>query len=123
MFDGTANGILGTFSAKIRMAYAVRAIAKQTYHDLLLINNIRNVFAHTLHNVSFENNLIVTDCSKLKIFNPEVLMAIQETAKQRYVFTVLSIYVGLRQNVEQQLLASVLIDHGEQPPPSPDKPQ
>src|SRR5690348_6427514 len=55
MFDGAANGILGTFAAKIRVAYAMRMINPDTHHDLLLINDIRNVFGHSLHKLTFDH--------------------------------------------------------------------
>jgi hypothetical protein len=60
------SGIIGTFAAKIRVAYAIKAIAGKAYHDLLLINDIRNVFAHTLHTITFDNTLVAQDCANLK---------------------------------------------------------
>ena len=41
------NGSIGTLSAKIRMAYALGIIGKVTRADLLAINDIRNVYAHS----------------------------------------------------------------------------
>jgi hypothetical protein len=73
MFSGAAGGILGSASAKIRLAYANKLIEDEAvYHDLKLINDIRNVFAHSLHRVDFNNDLIKADCLKLKtiIFAP-----------------------------------------------------
>lgn len=40
------EGPLGTFSAKIMMAYALELFGSKTNHDLLLIRTIRNEFAH-----------------------------------------------------------------------------
>jgi hypothetical protein len=68
LFDGSANGILGTFSSKIRVAYAFRLLGPISYNDLMLINEIRNVFSHTLHNLDFSNPLIEADCRKLKSY-------------------------------------------------------
>ena len=42
LFDGAQNGILGTFSAKIRVAYAMGILIGPVYDDLLIINDIRN---------------------------------------------------------------------------------
>jgi hypothetical protein len=67
-FDGGSNAILGPLSAKIRMAYALGGIGKIVYSDLLLINEIRNVFAHSLHRVTFNNDLIIRDCAKLQSY-------------------------------------------------------
>jgi hypothetical protein len=68
MFDGSSGAILGTASAKIRMAYAMRLITDDNYEGLKLINDIRNVFAHTLHHVSFDHDLVKADCVKLHAF-------------------------------------------------------
>ena len=122
MFASATNGILGTASAKIRLAYALRLINAQTYEDLLTINNIRNAFAHTLHDVDFRSPAIVEDCAKLKTFKPGILTALQETPKQRYFFTVVSIYAGLRGAIQnQQLAAALAAPESASPPPSPDK--
>jgi hypothetical protein len=69
MFDGAGNGILGTFSAKIRIAYALSLLGPIAYHDLLLINDIRNVFAHSLHTIDFTHSLISQDCRKLQSYH------------------------------------------------------
>jgi hypothetical protein len=65
MFDGGRNGILSTFSSKIRIAYALGLLHRNPYHAMLLINDIRNVFAHSLYRVTFRNKLIAEDCKKL----------------------------------------------------------
>jgi hypothetical protein len=65
MFDGAANGILGTLSNKIRVAYAIDLLEDDEYGDLIIINDIRNVFAHSLHEINFANNNITDDCNKL----------------------------------------------------------
>ena len=75
MFDGAARGILGTFSAKIRIAYATKLIHKKVYEALLLINEIRNVFAHSLHKVDFGHELIKKDCRQLGMISPRMSSA------------------------------------------------
>jgi hypothetical protein len=65
LFDGAQNGVLGTFSAKIRMAYALGLLLNEVYYDLLIINGIRNAFAHSLHEVYFDNQHITSSCEKL----------------------------------------------------------
>jgi DNA-binding MltR family transcriptional regulator len=67
MFDSSQNAILGTFSAKIRMVYALDLLTSNVYNDLLLINDMRNVVAHSLHmNVDFTSKHIISDCRKLR---------------------------------------------------------
>jgi hypothetical protein len=65
MFDGAANGILGSLSNKIRISYAVNLLQDDEYSDLIIINDIRNIFAHSLHDITFENTNIKDDCNNL----------------------------------------------------------
>jgi len=66
MFDGASNGVLGTASAKFRMLHALGVLSDRAYQDLMLLNHVRNVFAHSLHKVKFDNSLIAEDCAKLE---------------------------------------------------------
>ncbi|SNT01784.1 Mannitol repressor [Tardiphaga sp. OK246] len=52
LFDGTAP--LSTFSAKIKIAYAMGIIGKLTRHDLEKLREIRNAFAHSIRHLSFD---------------------------------------------------------------------
>jgi DNA-binding MltR family transcriptional regulator len=49
------SGPLGPFGTKIRLAYMLRIIGPEQYRDLIVVNKIRNKFAHDLNVVSFEN--------------------------------------------------------------------
>ena len=51
LFD--SNGPLSTFSAKIKLAYALGFIRKQTFEDLEAVRRIRNDFAHSADDVDF----------------------------------------------------------------------
>lgn len=108
MFDGAQGGILGTASAKIRLAFAMELIRDETYRDLLLINDIRNVFAHTLHHCDFDSPLIAQDCAKLSSFKPDVFAAIQQTARQRFVHNILTLYVEILERVKPLAMAKAL---------------
>src|SRR5262245_43039865 len=99
MFDGAANGILGTTSAKLRVAYAARHLEPQQYKDLLLINDIRNVFAHSLHAIDFSNELVEADCAKLNSHQPGGVLPEPQNAKERYLWNVLDLYHVLRSRV------------------------
>lgn len=117
MFDGSANGILGTASAKIRIAYAIRLLDAETYHDLLLINDIRNVFGHTLHEIDFTNQLVIEDCSKLNRAprNAFTYMRFTPPAKGRYLLCIYNIYVKLLQAVPRAITAKLLEDYDHPP--------
>lgn len=43
-----AGGPLGTFSARMKVGFAIQLYGLETYNDLNLINRIRNAFAHDL---------------------------------------------------------------------------
>lgn len=72
LFSGGAGGALGTFSNKIRIAYAGRMIIREVYDALLLMNDIRNAFAHSLHKVDFNNELVAQDCKQLVSIAPTI---------------------------------------------------
>lgn len=75
IFDASAGGILGSMSAKLRIIYALGLLPQQTYADLLLMNQIRNVFAHSLHQVTFSNPEITQDCGRLSAANEYIHVA------------------------------------------------
>lgn len=56
------NGIAGTFSAKIWLAYCMKLIGSLTKRDLDLIRKIRNDAAHELLPVSFSLSTIADRC-------------------------------------------------------------
>ncbi|GEM_PF-6792277 len=61
------SGPLGTFSAKIDLAYAFNFIGPKSYHDLDLIRLLRNAFAHTRRAVSFQTPEVIDVCKYLKL--------------------------------------------------------
>lgn len=52
------RGPLGSLSAKIQIAAAFGLIGPKTKHDLDILNEVRNVFGHAAHGVSFRNRSI-----------------------------------------------------------------
>lgn len=65
IFAGT--GPLSTFSGKIQIAYAMGLIGPQTRHDFTTIKDIRNVFAHSTRNYSFQTKQIYDRCLGMHI--------------------------------------------------------
>nr|WP_131196104.1 MltR family transcriptional regulator [Lichenihabitans psoromatis] len=53
LFEG--SGPLSTLSAQINVGYALGLFGKKVRHDLHVIRDIRNDFAHTLHDVTLEH--------------------------------------------------------------------
>jgi DNA-binding MltR family transcriptional regulator len=52
------NGPLGALGPKARLAYMMSLIEKEAYADIVLIEHIRNRFAHRLECRNFDQNLI-----------------------------------------------------------------
>jgi DNA-binding MltR family transcriptional regulator len=60
-------GALSGFSSKIRIAYAFGIIGPETRRDLATINDIRNVFAHSPHNISFRDEYLFARLKTIKV--------------------------------------------------------
>jgi hypothetical protein len=61
------DGPLGTFSAKIMMAYAMDLFGHKTNHDLMLIRTMRNEFAHCQLPLRFELPEVKAVCAHLML--------------------------------------------------------
>jgi DNA-binding MltR family transcriptional regulator len=60
------RGHLGSFAARVDMAYALKLIDQPMYQDLLQYAEIRNMVAHHHVSVSFDDPEISAACQKLK---------------------------------------------------------
>lgn len=60
---------VATFSARITLAEALALISAQEARDLHTLREIRNVFAHRLHGISFETQSIRDRCANLVAAN------------------------------------------------------
>jgi hypothetical protein len=97
MFDGAAGGILGTFAAKIRVAYAMRTIDKNMY------------FGHSLHRVTFDHELVAVDCGKFSGLADFRRMGLQlPKAIDQFSHATLTIYIWMHQKLQQQLTIKYL---------------
>ena len=56
------DGPLSTFSAKIRLAYALGIFGPNTKKDLVVIQSIRNAIAHSRSHLNFQSPEIVEAC-------------------------------------------------------------
>lgn len=63
IFEG--SGPLASFSSKIKIAHALGLISIRVKEDLEKIRSVRNVFAHSLLDVSFETPEINNTCSRI----------------------------------------------------------
>jgi DNA-binding MltR family transcriptional regulator len=71
LFIDHADGGISSFAVKIKLAFALGMIEKTIRAELIMIKNIRNVFAHTRAAVTFTDPRISAACNRLKI--PEML--------------------------------------------------
>ena len=61
------NGPLGTFSSKILIGHGLGLFGKKTFHDLELIRELRNAFAHCGKPMKFATPVIANMCKHLLI--------------------------------------------------------
>lgn len=61
------EGLMGTFSAKIKIAYALNLIGPTTRHDLNIIRSLRNQFAHSRRPIRFTTPVVRIACQHLSI--------------------------------------------------------
>jgi|KBSSwiStaDraftv2_1062776.scaffolds.fasta_scaffold40801_4 hypothetical protein len=59
------SGAVGTFSAKIDLAFLLGLIGPQAYRDLHLIRRIRNDFAHVMEPLTFAAPKVANRCREL----------------------------------------------------------
>jgi DNA-binding MltR family transcriptional regulator len=62
-----SSGPLGSFSAKIKLAFLVGIISKEAYKELETLKDIRNRFAHYLDIKDFKSERICVWCNNLKL--------------------------------------------------------
>ena len=93
LFD--PSGALGTVSARIEIAKALRIIDSDTKADLITIARIRNRFAHNIHIENFDHEDVAPLCEKLRggkdiiagrLANPHLVIDPQPTLTNRERF-------------------------------------
>jgi len=60
---------LGSFGARIRLAYGLGLLTEEEFHDLKIVKSVRNAFAHRIHGLSFLDHEIQGFCSSFKMFS------------------------------------------------------
>jgi DNA-binding MltR family transcriptional regulator len=67
MFQGV--GPLATHSSRVKLAYLLQIIDEVVMKDLIIIKDIRNLFAHSLEPLSFGTQKIQDKCKNLKLID------------------------------------------------------
>lgn len=70
LFD--AFGPLASFSAKIKLAFALDLIVAYIYRDLETLRKLRNIFAHSVEATRFDSRIVVRLTEKLEAPNRAV---------------------------------------------------
>lgn len=96
---------LSTFSHEIRMGEAIRVYGPETRKNLDLIKKVRNAFAHTHRQLSFDLPPITSICNNLtlKIWPYTPRMPIVRDARDRYALCCAGLYMVLRARAKQTL--------------------
>lgn len=78
---------LGSFGARITIAFCLGLISREEKADLRIIQKIRNRFAHELPGISFEDRSISDRCSALKLPTkvPSVQEEVTRSMRERYI--------------------------------------
>jgi hypothetical protein len=86
LFFGPGS-ILGTFAARIDIAYAMGLIHDENRSDLNIIRNVRNAFAHSIKDIDFHHPLIKKECRKFRhpIVLARTIVGAVDELKTRYV--------------------------------------
>jgi DNA-binding MltR family transcriptional regulator len=86
VFD-SVGAPLGTFAARTLVAYAFGIIGPQTRSDLAIIRNVRNVFAHAMKPLDFNEPRVVKECKKLPTVKPSPFLMGHRLHEQRVQYT------------------------------------
>lgn len=104
--EGAANGLfgvgrpLGTFDARRQLAYVLGLLTQEENEQLKWIQEIRNRFAHHLHNLQFTDEWVASRCRELA--KPYEYMPIRwgngDIRDPRSAFTIAVINLMMRLN-------------------------
>lgn len=94
------NCPLGTFGARIRAAYCLGLISVDEFHDLRIIQRIRNEFAHELDTVSFNDQPIADRCISLAHYCDQPAdRHLADEPRSRFLFVTGMLDIGLRSRI------------------------
>jgi DNA-binding MltR family transcriptional regulator len=102
LLDPLAQGPISSYAARIRMAYALELIGLENMKDLLQVGRIRNLFAHTVHRRSFDNETVRKECQKLKTGPRVASQHDRENPRGQYVSTVAFLSFVLANAIERR---------------------
>jgi mannitol operon repressor len=90
LLTGGATAVLGSFSARIKMCYALGLITKLEYEECEIVRKVRNAFAHRLHGLSFADQQVTDWCKNLRASPTSELVA-----RKRYINSIMTMCMVL----------------------------
>ena len=91
---------LGSLSERTDIAYAIGVINASQQQDLNSIRRIRNGFAHSAKNVSFNTQVVANECDKLQNYkNPNPDGKIISTPRDKYMETLHTLYLAFQRSI------------------------
>lgn len=109
-----ANGPVGTFAARVDMAYALGLIEEEERVEINLIRRVRNPMGHTWRSIDFSDDRLRDLIAKLPWRGPEDIELTARTPRSRFTFAVVSLLVSLlwrRRLVERERRAPRVWPH------------
>lgn len=61
------SGPLGSFSSKIDLSFLIGIISPDAYNDLVIMKNVRNIFAHQIKAVTFDSDRLKALCGNFRL--------------------------------------------------------
>lgn len=116
-----AQGLLGTFSAKTRLAFALRMIDEKERDQLDILREMRNACAHSQMPIDFDTpELRVASAHFIDLSNDPEVKDVHDSKKGRrlaFYIEALNLSTGMQRRVElrRNALAPLI---GKSPPPS-----
>jgi hypothetical protein len=106
IFSDGGNGPLSTFSAKIKLAYALGIVSAETRVQIERIREVRNHFAHHKDKVSFKHPSVISVCSLFKknkhLTNEQSIIFLKKyTSKVMYVQTCFFVSLSLKNYISR----------------------
>jgi len=71
LFDADKRGPLGTFGDRIKMSYAMGLIGQKGRNDLVRVQKIRNLFAHSALEVHFDLSEVSEFCGQFELIDAD----------------------------------------------------
>lgn len=87
---------LGSFASRISVSYCMGLISEDEYHDLQIIREIRNAFAHGLHGLSFSESWVRGKCSELRLWKLASEWLRLDTARSQFTVTTSALLMQLK---------------------------